>query len=438
MQIEQIKHIIKNRKMNRFQILAVFVCILISMIDGYDVMTIAFVVPSLAELWLLSPEKIGILFSAGLIGMVSGAIIITPFADKYGRRAIIIVCLLLLSTSTIASGFCLNHTQLIVARFISGLAIGAIMPSINTIIAEFSSDQSRSLAIGIMAASYTTGSVIGGILCITLISHLGWQYVFFLGGAFSCFLLPLVFWLLPESLEFILLNRRYQSLAKLNYLLTKLSLPTFATFPQLTYQSSKEQKQVNLIMTANFFKTTLLMTVSVSTMMISFYFLINWTPKILVYLGYTKEMSVTASLVMNIFGIIGGLSIGWLSKKYSVQKITSLMAFIAFLLVMGFGLSTDLLPIVFFLIAMIGYTTFGAMAGVYAIIPAIYPSTIRATGTGFVFGFSRLIGTLGPYLAGLLIAAHLSESYCIFIMSLPLLASSICMIFVKPFLEQLD
>ena len=173
-------------------------------------------------------------------------------------------------------------------------------------------------------------------------------------------------------------------------------------------------------------------------MMISFYFLINWTPKILVYLGYTKEISVTASLVMNIFGIIGGLSIGWLSNIYSVQKITSLMAFIAFLLVMGFGLSTDLLPIVFFLIAMIGYTTFGAMAGVYAIIPAIYPSTIRATGTGFVFGFSRLIGTLGPYLAGLLIAAHLSESYCIFIMSLPLLASSICMIFVKPFLEQLD
>lgn len=437
MQAEQIKHLINERKMNYFQIMVIFICILISLVDGYDVMTIAFVVPSIAELWALSPEQIGILFSAGLFGMVGGALVITPFADKFGRRKIILVCLLILTIGMCVSAFSTNIGELIVSRFFSGLAIGAIMPSINTVIAEYASSRSRSLAIGIMAASYTAGSVIGGIIYIYLINHLGWQYVFFLGSTFSTLLIPLVLCLLPESLDFILLKNNAKSLLRLNYLLKKLDLDTCERFPEMAIKQMVTKKKLNLLFTPLIFHTTILMVTSASTMMISFYFLINWTPKILVYLGYAKDLSVTGSLVMNIFGIIGGLSIGWLSKKYSIQKVTSLMAVIGFIFVMGFGLSVSNWPVIFSLIAVIGYSTFGAMAGLYAIVPTIFPPQVRVTGTGVVFGFGRLIGTFGPYLAGLLIAAKIPYSYCIFILAIPLLVSALCIMYVNSYQEKL-
>lgn len=437
MQAEQIKQLIKQRKMNYFQIIAISVCVLISMVDGYDVMTIAFVAPTIADLWSLSAPQLGFLFSAGLAGMVAGALFITPFADKFGRRVVIMLCLLLLTIGMLASAFCENLTELVLTRFFSGLAIGAIMPSINTVIAEYASDRSRSFAIGIMAASYTSGSVIGGISYLILIKQLGWSYVFLLGSAFSCILLPLAFWLLPESLDFILLRNNANSLIKLNSLLAKLELSTCATFPETATKSNYVNKQFSLFLKPAIMKATTLMTASVACMMLSFYFLINWTPKILVNFGYTKDVSVTGSLLMNIFGIMGGLSIGWLSQRYSVQKVCSIMAITAFCVVICFDVSSSIMSLLVILIALIGYTTFGAMAGLYAIAPNIFPPMIRATGTGFVFGLARLIGTLGPYIAGLLMAAKLPQSYCFLIMSLPLLVSAGGIIFVKPYSERL-
>jgi predicted MFS family arabinose efflux permease len=134
--------------------------------------------------------------------MVAGALFKTPFADKFGRRVIIMLCLLLLTIGMLASAFCENLNKLVLTRFFSGLAIGAIMDRIHTVIAKYASDCLKSLAIGIMATSYTSGSVIGGIIYLFLIKQLGWSYVFLLGSAFSCILLPLAFRLLPELLDF--------------------------------------------------------------------------------------------------------------------------------------------------------------------------------------------------------------------------------------------
>ena len=434
MKVAQIKQIINDRPMNHFQILAIIVCILISMIDGYDVMTIAFVAPSISEQWNLAPEQLGLLFSAGLIGMVVGSLVIPPFADKFGRRIIILICLVILSIGMIASALSTHFLELVIARVFAGLGMGAILPSINTVIAEYSSNRYRSLMISIMAASYTVGSVIGGIIYIFVIKYFGWQYVFYLGGIFSIIMIPIVFLFLPESLDFILTKNNEQALLRLNHLLEKLQLNTCATFPKVEQQDhAPSTQQFSLLFNPAIFKATILLCVSVSMLMCSFYFLINWTPKILVNFGHSKDLSITASLIMNIIGITGGISMGWLSKKYAVTKITAVMLVMAFVFVTGFGLCSNSLPLLFSLIALIGYTTFGAMAGLYATTPTIYPSQIRTTGTGIVLGLARLGGTLGPYVAGLLISAKLSPNYYFFILALPLLVSAICVVIIKSY-----
>ncbi|WP_392563671.1 MFS transporter [Orbus wheelerorum] len=436
MNTSEIKQIIYHNKMTNFQIFAVAVCVLISLIDGFDVLTIAFVGPVISAQWQLSAEQLGILFSAGLAGMVIGALIISPFADKFGRRFIILCCLVILTVGMFSAGFANNHSQLVIARIFTGLGMGAILPGINTVVAEYSSNRYRSLAISIMAAGYTVGALIGGMIAIYVINYFGWQYVFFLGGLFSALLIPVVFYQLPESLDFILTQKSHNRLAKLNQLLTKLGLTHCADFPKLDQAAPKKASNLSLLLSAKMLKATILLCISNFMLMCSFYFLANWTPKILVSLGYSTDLSISGSLIMNIFGIIGGLLLGWLSKKYSVQKVTSLMLIAAFIVVIAFGFSNNYLPLLFVLIAFIGFTIFGAMAGLYATAPAIFPPQIRATGTGLVLGLARLGATLGPYVAGLLIAAELPRGHYFFILALPLLVAAACVFIIKPYQQQ--
>lgn len=427
----EIKNAIYNRSMNFFQITAVSICVLISFIDGFDVLTIAFIAPSLAEQWALRPDELGVLFSSGLAGMVVGALVISPLGDKFGRRFVILTCLLILSLGMFASGLSTTQSQLLFARFFTGLGMGAILPGINTVVAEYSSNRYRSLAISIMAAGYTVGALVGGVISIYLINHFGWRYVFYFGGMFSCLMIPLVLFRLPESLDF-LLNKK-KNLNKLNKLLHKLGLSVCENYPMQAEQQNwhKQTTKLPLLLSAPILRATILLCLSNFMLMCSFYFLANWTPKILVSLGYSKELSISGSILMNICGIVGGLLLGWLSKKHAVQKITATLLVIAFITVVAFGFSANILAVLLFLIAFIGFSISGAMAGLYATAPIVFPPQIRSTGTGIVLGLARLGATLGPYLAGILIAAELPRSYYYFILATPLLFAAICIINTK-------
>jgi len=435
MYINDIKQRIYNNEMSRFQIFAITVCVLISLIDGFDVLTIAFVAPSISIQWQLTAEQLGVLFSAGLAGMVVGALIISPFADKFGRRFIILCCLAILTIGMFAAGLSTSHTELVISRIFTGLGMGAILPSINTVVAEYSSNRYRSLAISIMAAGYTVGALIGGMLSIYVINYLGWQYVFFFGGLFSALMIPVVYCQLPDSLDFILTQKNHNKLIKLNQLLTKLGLNTCNSFPQSNNSNINQTKNFSLLLTPSMLRATVLLCISNFMLMCSFYFLANWTPKILVSLGYSTYLSISGSLIMNIFGIAGGLLLGWVSKKFSVQKLASLMLVAAFVVVIAFGFSVNYLPLLFILTAFIGFTIFGAMAGLYATAPAVFPPQIRATGTGIVLGLARLGATLGPYVAGLLIAAEMPREHYFFILALPLLIAAACAFVIKPYQE---
>lgn len=418
--------------MGLFQIIAVAICVMISLIDGFDVLTIAFVAPSLAEQWHIMPEQLGLLFSAGLAGMIIGALFIAPLADKLGRRFIILSCLTILTVGMFLSGLSSNHIELIITRIFTGIGMGAILPGINTVVAEYSSNRYRALAISIMAVGYTVGTVVGGVISIYLIKYLGWQYVFFFGSAFSFLMLPIAWFNIPESLDFLLTKEANgKSLAKLNYVLKKLHIPLCQEFPSAV--TTNQKTSLKLLFTPRMFRATVLLCISNFMLMCSLYFLMNWTPKIFVDLGYSKDLSIMGSLVMNISGIAGGLALGWFSRQYSVQKITALLTLIGFIAVVAFGFSSNILPILFVIIGLIGFTVLGAMAGLYATAPAVFPPEVRATGTGIVLGLARFGATLGPYIAGLLIAVELPRGYYFLILALPLLVSSSCVFAIRPY-----
>ena len=200
--------------MRPFQIVAIALCVLISMIDGFDVLAVAFTGPSIAAEWSLTPAQLGLVFSAGLAGMVLGSIFISPLADSLGRRRIVLGCLVILTLGMAATALAQNLEQLLALRVFTGLGMGGILAGINTVVAEYANDRRRDLAISFMAIGYPIGAMLGGLASSWIIANQGWHAVFLYGAAASALTLPLVMAAMPESLDFLLARRPPGALAR--------------------------------------------------------------------------------------------------------------------------------------------------------------------------------------------------------------------------------
>lgn len=115
---------INQNNMSRYQWFVIVVCVCLNIIDGFDVMVMAFTAPSVSAEWSLSGAQIGLLLSAGLFGMAAGSIFLAPLADKIGRRLLILICLAIAGISMLACGLVHSHSMLAALRFVTGIGVG--------------------------------------------------------------------------------------------------------------------------------------------------------------------------------------------------------------------------------------------------------------------------------------------------------------------------
>ncbi|WP_139053213.1 MFS transporter, partial [Rhodococcus globerulus] len=171
--------------MNRYQWTAVAVCMLLNMLDGFDVMVMAFTANSVSSEWGLTGSELGMLLSAGLLGMTIGALLIAPWADRIGRRPLIFICVAMAGTTMLLSALAQHEWQLGLLRFITGLGIGGLLSSTNVLASEYSSARWRGLAVSLQSTGFALGATVGGICAALMIDVWGWRSVFMIGGALS-------------------------------------------------------------------------------------------------------------------------------------------------------------------------------------------------------------------------------------------------------------
>lgn len=193
--------------MTSFQFLAIGMCIVLNMIDGFDVLVMAFTAASVSAEWSLNGAQIGLLLSAGLFGMAAGSLFIAPWADRFGRRPLILLCLAISGLGMLLSALSQTPLQLALLRGLTGLGIGGILASSNVIASEYSSTRWRGLAVSLQSTGYALGATLGGLLAVWLLTHWGWRSVFLFGGVVTLLVIPLVLLWLPESLDFLLARR---------------------------------------------------------------------------------------------------------------------------------------------------------------------------------------------------------------------------------------
>lgn len=416
--------------MSSFQVTAVLICLVINFLDGFDVLAIAFAAPSIAADWSVAPTELGIIFSAGLAGMVVGALFLSPYADRIGRRPLILICLAIISAGMLGSAIADNVTQLVAWRLLTGLGVGGMLASLTTMVAEYSSDRRRQLAISVLQSGYPVGAIIAGIVSVWLLDSHGWRSIFVVGGVLSLAMIPLVYWGLPESLQFLLNRQPGGALEKVNSILRRMRRDEVNKLPEQRRRSHPKGTMF-AIFTSQYLGRTLAIWLAYLVTLSAWYFVTNWTPKILVDAGLARDAAISGGVLIAVGGVAGGLVLGLLSQRIAVNYIGATYMVLGIAAMTLFGLLEANLGPLLIVAFLIGFFVAGAIIGLYTIVPDLYPAEIRNTGTGWALGIGRLGAVIGPYVAGLMIEAGWERPLYYFALSTPLLVSLAAILYLR-------
>ena len=175
-------------------------------LDGFDTQAIGYVAPALAKEWGLTKAALGPVFSAGLFGLMIGALTFGPLADRIGRKKIIVFSTLAFGIGTLATAFVHDVNSLLAIRFLTGLGLGGAMPNAIAMTSEFNPRRRRATMVMIMFCGFSVGAALGGFLAAGLIPQFGWRSVFVVGGIVPLLLVPVLAMRLPESVRFLVLT----------------------------------------------------------------------------------------------------------------------------------------------------------------------------------------------------------------------------------------
>ncbi len=158
-----------------FQLLILVLCAWIALLDGFDTQAIAYVAPVIAEQWGIAMSGFGPIFGVGLAGLTVGAFILSPAADRFGRKSIILLSVLLFGIFAVITSRATTLNELLIYRFLTGLGLGGAMPNIIALTSEYAPKRMRAILIAVMFCGFPLGSTIGGVISAPLISSFGWQ-----------------------------------------------------------------------------------------------------------------------------------------------------------------------------------------------------------------------------------------------------------------------
>jgi len=397
------REIILHTPMGVLQIIAVALCVGLNALDGFDVLSISFASPGIAADWGVDRGALGVILSAELIGMALGSAVIGGVADNIGRRPTILGCLVVMTLGMYLASTAGDMTSMLIYRFGTGLGIGGMLASINAMTAEYSNAKRRNLSVTIMAAGYPGGAIIGGTIASMLLVTHDWRAVFVFGAFLTAAFIPLVWYFMPESIEFLQHKRPPKALERINRTLKRMGHSTVDSLPERTEEPPKQS--VMQLFAPGLAKTTVLLTLAYFAHILTFYFYIKWIPKLVVDMGFAASSAGAVLVWANVGGISGAVVLGLLTQKYGVRGLVMGAMVGATIMVTMFGQTEADLARLSTVAAAAGFFTNGAIVGLYAMFAQSFPTALRASGTGFVIGVGRGGAALAPIIAGFLFVA---------------------------------
>jgi benzoate transport len=400
------RDVIAASPMSRLQIAVIGITVFLNALDGFDVLSISFASPGIAKEWGIDPGALGIVLSMELIGMAIGSASIGGVADKIGRRPTILGCLVLMAFGMVMVTTVHGVVELSIWRVITGLGIGGMLAAINAVAAEFSNSHRRHLSVSLMSIGYPLGAVFGGMVAARLLRSGDWRPVFYFGAAVTTALIPIVFVFVPESIHWLARKQPAGALEKVNRSLMRMGRATVAALPDLSAEARRTS--IAGIFAPSLIAGTVIVTLAYFFHITTFYFIAKWTPKIVANFGFHPSLAAGVLVWVNVGGATGGALFGLLTQRYSVKSLTIGVLLASAVAVTAFGRSPADLQTLSMMGAVAGFCTNAGIVGLYAIIAQVFPTHVRAFGSGFAIGVGRGGAVIAPMIAGFMFEARYS------------------------------
>jgi MFS transporter, AAHS family, 4-hydroxybenzoate transporter len=417
--------IIDAAPISGFQLRILVLCLLVSMLDGFDTQSIAFVAASITDAWHLTHSQFGSIFSATLLGTALGAALLGHLADRFGRRLLLTIAVTLFGSMTLACSFSHSFYSLLAFRLLAGIGLGGAIPNFIAFASEYSPRRVRSTVVVVTLWGFPIGAILGGLISTAVIQHFGWSAVFLIGGVLPLILAPVLFVSLPESIRFLTL--RPASAAAVARILKRIA-PTLEYDARIEFvlgEAPVNASRISSVLNGRLAAGTALLGGALCMSLLLAYLLVNWIPLLFRQLGLPLADAVFGTVLLNLSGIAGSyllahrLDLG----RHALTAMMSgyLIAALAVASIGAFGTSRGFMMAS---TACVGFFLIGTQLSLTAYTANFFPTAVRATGVGLTQAMGRFGSLLGPLLAGWLLSSGISVQHLFKVAAIPALLAA--------------
>lgn len=401
-----VSDVVDSQPMSRFQISTIAMCGFIAVLDGFDTQTIGFLAPAIAESLNVPLHSFAPVFVFGLLGLMCGAGVLGPVADRWGRKWTIIFSTFVFGLFSFMTAYATSFHELLVFRFLTGIGLGGAMPNVVALTAEYSPKRLQTILVSMLFTGMPLGAVLGGLVASVLLPLWGWQSVFYVGGLLPLAMVIILIAKLPESVRYLIAHGAKAD--RVAAIMARVA-PTFADVRSVRFvpgAAALKGFPVKLLFTEGRALGTVLLWVPYFMNLLIIYFVVSWLPAVLRQAGMPISAGVTAILLFSLGGIIGSLLQGISMRKLGSSRLLAAEFGLSLLLIGSLGVLPPSFGLIMGVAFVLGVLVQGAQAGLNALVSEFYPTAIRSTGVGWALGVGRIGSIVGPILGGMMLSLN--------------------------------
>jgi putative MFS transporter len=379
--------------------------------DAFNALSLAFALPTLIRLWDISPRQSGFLISASYVGQLVGALAFSALAERVGRIRGTTAAIAIMSIMSFGCALAGNYPALLACRLVQGIGVGGEMPVAATYINELSRAHGRGRFFLLYEMIFPLGLMATGQIGAWLVPSFGWRSIFLLGGIPGLLITFLVA-RLPESPRWLISRSRVEeaeAIVREMEASTGRRLPVATTTMQSAASASGSVPRGTWseLLSAAYRGRTLIVWALWATAYFVANGLNNWMPSLyssVYHLGLRQ--SLRAASMTNVAQVavllICAFSVDRIGRRHwTVAAFVAGGGMLALLGVTGAQNASSVM-----ILGTLGYGCIGSIAAVlYLYTPEIYPTRMRALGTGLATSWLRIASAVGPALVGFLVDA---------------------------------
>jgi len=415
--------VIDRSRMGWTQVLVTALCATALFVDGYDIQVMALAVPALAKGWSLPPSSFGLALSAVVIGISVGSGLIGPLGDRVGRRAMLVATMAGIGVATACTALAATPGQFVIWRFLTGLALGAGIPSCAALTSEYAPLRNRSFVMGLMNVTSPVGAFCAGFIAPPVLEAFGWRGAFLIGGAAPVVIAVIAALTAPESLKFLLVRR--PSDPRIGQILGRIAPDIDPSTVAVGAVEGAPGASPQALLAPPYLRRTLLLWWMLALNLFNLYVLISWLPTLLRQSGWSMAAALQGAVLIQAGGVVGGLTMARFLDRGATRQA----------LVVGFVLSAASLCLFMAvpsgaawvaLLLILGAGVSGSQLSLNALSAAYYPPAIKATGVAWALLIGGIGSIVAPIAGGWMLEAHLSTIAILGLLAIPALINAAC------------